>query len=224
MIYFIVVPIILMSIIIHEVSHGYAAHLLGDDTAYYNRRLSLNPLNHIDPFGTILLPILLLAVTRGGLVFGYAKPVPINPGNFPYETRKRDIGLTAAAGPISNIAIAIIFSILFRVITGISMSNSSVLFGFFVLLANVSYMVVFFNLILAGFNLIPVPPLDGSKILGAFLPNHLYNKYVTFERQGMAILMGILLLSYVFRWNLIGMILLPPINLLITILTGSGIY
>ncbi len=222
--YLIVVPVILMSIILHEISHGYAALLLGDETAKINRRLSLNPINHIDPFGTVLLPILLLFATRGALVFGYAKPVPINPNNFSYDTRKRDLGITAAAGPASNIAVAIVFSIGFRLLASLPIGGGTVLFNVVYFFAEVFLLIVFFNLILAFFNLIPIPPLDGSKILGAFLPNHLYYRYMVFERQGMLIFMGIILASYVFGWNIIGRVIFPPVNLAITLLTGTSLY
>lgn len=213
-----------MSIILHEISHGFAAYLLGDDTAKINRRLSFNPVNHIDPFGTIVLPILLLLATRGGLVFGYAKPVPINPNNFSYNTRKRDIGITAAAGPLVNILIAALFSLLFRVIVGMPVSYGGFLFSFLYFIASVSLLIIFFNLLLAFFNLIPLPPLDGSKILGAFLPDSIYYRYVVLERQGMMIFMVLIMLSYLFGWNLIGAVILPPVNLVMTILAGTGIY
>lgn len=224
MVYLIVVPVILMSIILHEISHGYAALHLGDDTAKINRRLTLNPIHHIDPFGTIMLPLLLLFATRGALVFGYAKPVPINPHNFDSNNIKRDMGITAAAGPASNIIVAIIFSILFRIITGLPVSGGTAAFSIMRFIAEVSFMVVFFNLVLAFFNLIPFPPLDGSKILGAFLPDRIYRRYVSYERQGMIIFMALILASYIFGLNLIGSFILPPINLLITIFTGMSLY
>lgn len=223
--YLIVVPVILMSIIFHEISHGYAALILGDETAKINRRLSFNPVNHIDPFGTVILPILLLLATRGALVFGYAKPVPINPNNFSYDTRKRDIGITAAAGPLSNIVVAIVFSIGFRILASLPIGGSgTVLFNIVYFFAEVFLLIVFFNLILAFFNLIPIPPLDGSKILGAFLPNHLYYRFMVLERQGMLIFMAIIFASYFFGWNIIGRLIFPPVNLAITILTGTSLF
>ncbi len=220
--YLVIVPVILMSIIIHEISHGFVAMLLGDDTAKRYGRLSFNPLKHVDIFGTVILPLLLLITTRGGLVFGYAKPVPINPYNF--KDLKRDTGLTAAAGPASNFIIAIIFAIVVRVIGLMpyyphSLSGSILLF-----ILQASIMIIFFNLLLGCFNLIPFPPLDGSKILGIFLPDHIYYPYMRLERQGMVAFMGIILISYLFGWNLIGRIVLPPINILMQLLTGYRMF
>jgi len=218
--YLIVVPVILMSIILHEVSHGYAAYKLGDSTAKYNGRLSLNPLRHIDIFGTIILPILLLLATKGGLAFGFAKPVPINPNNFSYKTRKRDIGITAVAGPLVNIIIAIIFSLIFRLIGNVAVPMGTIFSRVLLFFAETSFLIAFFNLVLAFFNLIPFPPLDGSKILGAFLPDKLYYRYVVFERQGMLIFMGLIILSYIFNWNLIELVILPPVSFVLSLLTG----
>ena len=215
--YIFLVPIILMSIIIHEVSHGYAAYLLGDDTAYRAGRLSFNPIKHIDKFGTIFLPLMLLLVTRGGLAFGYAKPVPINPHNF--KDYKKDTALTAAAGPASNFIIAIIFSLIFRFIMSkidpYAPVSQTVIF--FVRLLQTTIMI---NLLLGLFNLIPFPPLDGSKVLGAFLSDELYFKYTAQERKGMMIFMTMMLVSYVFKLNIIGSIIFPPLKFIMKILTG----
>lgn len=220
--YIIVVPIILMSIIIHEVSHGLAALWLGDDTAKRHGRLSLNPIKHIDVFGTILLPLLLLISTGGRLVFGYAKPVPINPYNF--QVVKRDTGLSAAAGPISNLLIATIFAVIVRLVGAPIYQPQTMGESLTFIVFQTSYLIVFFNLLLAFFNLIPMPPLDGSKVLGIFLPDNLYYPYMRFERKGLAVFMGIILVSYVFGWNVIGRVVFPPINFFIRLLTGYGLY
>lgn len=220
--YLIVVPIILMSIIIHEISHGFVALLLGDDTAKRYGRLSLNPLRHIDLFGTVILPILLLITTRGGLVFGYAKPVPINPYNF--KDVKRDTGLSAAAGPVSNFIIATVFAVLVRIIGTLPYHPYTFSGSLLVFILEACFLIVFFNLILGCFNLIPFPPLDGSKILGIFLPDRYYYPYMRMERQGMIVFMGIILVSYLFGWNLIGRIILPPISILMRILTGYSLF
>jgi Zn-dependent protease len=220
--YLIIVPVILMSIIIHEVSHGVAALLLGDDTAKRYGRLSLNPMKHIDLFGTVILPILLLISTRGALVFGYAKPVPLNPYNF--KDLKRDTGLSAAAGPASNFIIAILFSILIRILSVLPYHPYAFSGRVMSFVMETAFMIVFFNLLLGCFNLIPFPPLDGSKVLGIFLPDHLYYPYMRFERKGMLVFMGIILASYLFGWNLIGRIILPPINILLRLLTGYGLF
>ncbi len=214
--YLIVVPVILMSIIIHEVSHGYAAYRLGDDTAKRFGRLSLNPLKHIDIFGTIILPILLIITT--GLAFGYAKPVPLNPYNF--RDVKRDTGISAAAGPASNFIIAIVFSLFLRILGNLTYIPDTLSGNFLAFWFQVFYLIVFFNLLLGCFNLIPFPPLDGSKVIGMFLPDRYYYPFMRMERQGMAILMGIILLSYLFGLNLIGRVLLPPITWLMRLFTG----
>ena len=214
--YLIVVPVILMSIIIHEVSHGYAAYKLGDDTAKRFGRLSLNPLKHIDIFGTIILPILLIITT--GLAFGYAKPVPLNPYNF--RDVKRDTGISAAAGPASNFILAILFSIFLRILGNLPYIPNTLGGNLLAFWFQVFYLIVFFNLLLGCFNLIPFPPLDGSKVIGMLLPDHYYYPFMRMERQGMAILMGIILLSYFFGLNLIGGVLLPPINWLMHLMTG----
>jgi len=214
--YLIVVPVILMSIIIHEVSHGYAAYRLGDDTAKRFGRLSLNPLKHIDIFGTIILPILLIITT--GLAFGYAKPVPLNPYNF--RDVKRDTGISAAAGPASNFIIAIVFSLFLRILGNLTYIPNTLGGNFLAFWFQVFYLIVFFNLLLGCFNLIPFPPLDGSKVIGMFLPDRYYYPFMRMERQGMAILMGIILLSYLFGLNLIGRVLLPPITWLMRLFTG----
>jgi len=215
--YIFLIPIILMSIIIHEVSHGYAAYLLGDDTAYRAGRLNFNPLKHIDRFGTIILPILLLIITRGGLAFGYAKPVPINPYNF--RNYKKDTALTAAAGPASNFVIAIVLSLLLRLIMKNidSYTPLSQISTFFMRLLYTSIMI---NLLLGLFNLIPFPPLDGSKVLGAFLSDELYFKYTAQERKGMMIFMIIIFASYIFNLNIIGGLIFPPLKYIMKILTG----
>ena len=215
--YIIFIPAILMSIIVHEVSHGYAAYLLGDDTAKRQGRLTFNPMRHIDTFGTIILPLLLLMTTRGGLAFGYAKPVPINPYNF--KNYKKDTALTAAAGPLSNFIIAFILAMVLRLILNSIDPYMQIGTGLQLLL-RVLYNIIFINLFLGLFNLIPFPPLDGSKVLGAFLSDEMYFKYTAQERKGMMIFMLIIFASYMFRLNIIGSIVVPPLRAIMKILTG----
>ena len=150
--------ILIFSVIIHEVSHGYAALYLGDVTAKYAGRLTLNPIKHIDPVGSIILP-LLFAISGSGVILGWAKPVPYNP----YNLRNKKWGelIVAIAGPASNILIAVIFGLLIRF---------SGILGLPTAFVQLSISVVLINLVLAIFNLIPIPPLDGSKVLFAFLP------------------------------------------------------
>ncbi len=149
--------ILFMSVIIHEVSHGFAAGLQGDPTAKLAGRLTLNPLAHIDPIGSIVVPII---TSLGGFPFGWAKPVPFNP----YNLRSQRWGelIVAIAGPLSNILLALVFGLIIR-------------FGGHTLpvpFLSLSFAIVFINFSLAIFNLIPIPPLDGSKVLFAFLPFH----------------------------------------------------
>lgn len=195
-----IIGIVFYSIIIHEVSHAYAAYLLGDDSAKRAGRLSLNPAKHIDIFGTIILPLILYFTA--GFIYGYAKPVPFNPYNF--RNMKRDSGLTALAGPVSNILIAILMALVYHFSSPI--------------IQNVLYYVVFLNLLLAFFNLIPVPPLDGSKVLGMVLTDEAYFKWVAQERKGMIWLFAIIIGSNLLGFNLIGRIVLPPVQFIMGLL------
>ena len=152
--------ILLFSVVIHEVSHGYAALIQGDKTAEYAGRLTLNPLKHIDMVGTILLPAITLMLP-GGFLFGWAKPVPYNP----YNLRNQRWGelWVALAGPLSNLAIALIFGLFIRFyIVPSGLIDSP--------LGLMSVVIVLVNITLAIFNMMPVPPLDGSKVLSALLP------------------------------------------------------
>lgn len=149
------VIILIMSVVLHEVAHGQVADFLGDPTARYAGRLTLNPLKHLDWFGSVLLPALL--VLMGGIVFGWAKPVPYNPYNL--RAGKWGPAYVAVAGPATNLLIAVCFSLLLRLVVGLP-ASAQALIG----------MIVIVNLMLAIFNLIPVPPLDGSKILFALIP------------------------------------------------------
>lgn len=200
-----IIAVIFYSIIIHEISHGVSALWLGDDTAKRMGRLSLNPIRHIDWFGTVILPLVLYYTA--GFVFGYAKPVPINPYNF--NNYKRDTGLTAAAGPLSNILIAILFALVFH----ISGTGS--------LLAYLSVPIIQINLFLALFNLIPIPPLDGSKVLGIFLSDSAYFRYTAQERTGMIFFFALILISNIFGLNLFGRFIFPILAFALKIL---GIY
>jgi Zn-dependent protease len=195
-----IIGIVFYSIIIHEVSHAWAAYALGDDSAKRAGRLSFNPLKHVDPFGTVILPLILYFTA--GFIYGYAKPVPFNPYNF--RSFKRDSGLTALAGPLSNILIAIVMAIIFHFAPP--------------LIQSILYYVVFLNLLLAFFNLIPVPPLDGSKVLGMVLTDEAYFKWTAQERKGMIWLFAIIIISNLLGLNLIGKIVLPPVQFVMHIL------
>jgi Zn-dependent protease len=187
---------IFYSIIIHEISHGLTAHWLGDDTAKRMGRLSLNPIKHIDWFGTVILPLVLYYTA--GFVFGYAKPVPINPYNFNHY--KRDTGLSAAAGPLSNVLIAILFAVVYHI------SGSGSLLGY------LCVPIIQINLFLALLNMIPIPPLDGSKVLGIFLSDEAYFKYTAQERTGMIVFFAIILVSNLLKLNIFGRFIWPIIS------------
>lgn len=155
--------ILILSVILHEVAHGYAANSLGDPTARLAGRLTLNPISHIDLFGSIILP-LALALSGSPILFGYAKPVPYNPYNL---KGKWGEGFVAAAGALTNLALALIFGLFIRVFAG-DLSP-----GFSTVLSAATYL----NLLLCLFNLIPIPPLDGSKVLTSLLPGTLGYRY-----------------------------------------------
>lgn len=173
------------SIILHEVSHGYLAYLMGDPTAKFSGRLSLNPLKHVDPMGTILIPAVMLIMSGGSFSFGYAKPVPINPRNFKDE--RQGMLVTGIAGPLSNIALAFIAGILTRFLSAVPTTEGSFLYVVVALL----YYATMINLVLAFFNLIPIPPLDGSRVVQRFLPNAARNTYHALEPYGFVIVIAL---------------------------------
>ena len=166
--------ILIMSIVIHEISHGYAAGLLGDPTAKYQGRLTLNPIKHMDPVGSVLVP---LVTSLAGVTFGWAKPVPYNPYNF--KNQRWGELIVAIAGPLSNILIALVFGFILRF--GLSTFPESFL--------RFSILVILVNLGLAIFNLIPIPPLDGSKVLYAFMPFRFYRFREILERYAFIVLL-----------------------------------
>lgn len=177
----ITVAALILSIVLHEVAHGFAANWLGDPTARLQGRLTANPLKHLDPFGSVILPAL-LALTSAPFFFGWAKPVPYNPHNLrsPWGlSQKWAEVIVAVAGPLTNILLAVIFALIVRV------GN---LYGLSASLVDFATVIVYINVLLAFFNLIPVPPLDGSKILTILLPYHAGVKYRellgVFERYG----------------------------------------
>ncbi len=175
--------ILLFSVIIHELAHGYVAYSLGDPTAKYEGRLTLNPLKHLDPFGSVILPLLLF-IAQSPFLFGWAKPVPINPYNF--TDKKYGEIKVSAAGPASNLLLAIFFGLILRFIPNeIIFSNQGIAIAF-------SYIVAI-NIWLAVFNLIPVPPLDGSWILFSFLPANMQNAKYFLRQYGIVILVLLIL-------------------------------
>jgi len=182
--------ILLMSVIIHEVSHGTVAYMLGDPTAKYAKRLSLNPIRHLDLWGSFLVPLFLLIV-RSPVLFGWAKPVPYNPYNLKYQ--KWGPALVAGAGPGANLFIALVFGLLLRFIPWAHSTFSYALIQVFSL-------IVILNILLAVFNLVPIPPLDGSKILFTLIPSRFSHVQLFLERYGFFILLFFIffLFQYIF--------------------------
>jgi len=175
-----VLAVIVPSIILHEVAHGVAALRFGDDTAKRAGRLTLNPVAHIDPFGTVLLPALLAFTT--GSAFGYAKPVPVNPSRM---RRPRDHGLLVSlAGPATNVVLALLAALVYRLLT---QSTSPTVIDFVVRFGVI-------NVILAAFNLLPIPPLDGSAMIERALPRRMLPRWHQIRQYSMAVLLLIVLL------------------------------
>ena len=162
--------ILILSVVIHEMAHGYMANWLGDPTARLQGRLSANPLVHLDPMMSVILPALLI-VTGSPILFGAAKPVPYNPYNL--RNQKWGEAMVAAAGPAANIGIAVLFGVLVRLAGSLNLSEAFV---------SLSIQIIMLNIFLAFFNLVPIPPLDGSKILPRLLPYPLRMKYEGFRR------------------------------------------
>jgi Zn-dependent protease len=203
--------VLFFSIIIHEVSHGFAAEMLGDPTARLQGRLTLNPLPHIDPIGSILVPAILI-FSHSGFLFGWAKPVPYNPYNL--KNQKWGEAIVAVAGPMANIFIAIIFGMIIRFGAGTLQENFIYLSG----------MIVFVNIMLAFFNLIPIPPLDGSKLLKSLLP---YKANLTFQRMEAFMMSGGMLMMIFLFWilmNIFGGYFYSFLTFIFTLITGQPFH
>lgn len=194
------VLILIMSVVIHEVSHGYMATFLGDPTAKLAGRLTLNPIPHIDPLGSIIIP-LILSLIPGGIMFGWAKPVPFNPYNL--KAGKWGPALVALAGPASNLVIATFFGLAIRQAGVLGLSSTMV---------EISGMIVLINVVLMIFNLIPVPPLDGSKVLFAVLPYRLRYIENTLLNNQFIVIIAVLLFA--------GAIIQPMVSTMVWLLTG----
>ncbi|RJQ50287.1 MAG: site-2 protease family protein [Nitrospiraceae bacterium] len=203
---------ILVAITFHEISHGFVAYRLGDPTAKMLGRLMINPLAHIDPVGTILMPVMLFIFTNGQFVFGYAKPVPINPANF--KNPRRDMAISAAAGPITNLSLAIASLLILKFI----LLPASVFFPSRMFNAVLTPLTLMFtssiivNVVLAAFNLIPIPPLDGGRVLTGLLPHQYAVSFSRIEPFGFIIV--IILIAT----GLAGIFVKPLINLFLAFL------
>ncbi|HEY4072845.1 MAG TPA: site-2 protease family protein [Herbaspirillum sp.] len=189
---------VLFAITLHEAAHAYAAKFFGDTTAWSQGRMSLNPLKHVDPFGTIVIPILLYFATKGAFLFGYAKPVPINFGQL--GKPKRDMFWVALAGPAANFLMALIWTLIL-----IALLVMNVQEPFFTLMARAG---VLTNLVMFAFNLFPIPPLDGGRILISLLPHKYAYKFAQIEPYGFFIVMGLVLLKVIYTWWMVPVMLL----------------
>jgi len=181
---------VVFAITLHEAAHAYAARYLGDSTAYLQGRMSLNPAKHIDPFGTILIPVLLYWASSGSFFFGYAKPVPVDWGNL--RKPKRDMAWVALAGPGANLVMALMWMVF-----AIALSALQVEEPFFSKMAGAG---VWFNLLLFAFNLFPIPPLDGGRVLTSILPHRLAYKFASIEPYGFFIVLGLAFMNLLHYW------------------------
>lgn len=201
------IAILIFSVVIHEVSHGVVANALGDPTAKNAGRLTLNPIPHLDPIGSVLLPGFLILMSQlggGGIIFGWAKPVPVNPMNL---RGKYGSALVSLAGPGSNLAIAFTFGLALRFLP-LAELNPALILVF-------SY-IVFLNILLAVFNLLPIPPLDGSHILFTFLPRSFDALRVFLSRFGIFVLLFIIF----FFFGFVSLI----VNSIFTLIVGTPFF
>jgi Zn-dependent protease len=204
------------AIVLHEVAHGWVAHRLGDPTAKMMGRLTLNPISHIDLFGTVLMPLMLFFLTDGRMLFGYAKPVPIDPRYF--KDPKKGMAMSALAGPATNIIVAVLCSVLLRGVLA-NIEGKVPEPGWSYIAVPLSLMLgygVVINVVLAVLNMIPIPPLDGSRVVYWLLPARQAQAYYRLEPYGTIILMVLIMLG------VLGRIMTPVIRPLLQLLLGDG--
>jgi len=203
------IPPILFALSFHEYAHGWMANRLGDPTAKNEGRLTLNPLAHLDPLGTLMIVI---------LHFGWAKPVPVNPYNL--ADPKKDMLKIALAGPVSNVLMAAATGMLIRLMQGMGMRVDGSFLGFFQYML---YFLVMINLVLAIFNMIPVPPLDGSKILFGLLPTEYEESFIRYESRGPIILLGLVIVNNFLGIPIFSTIISPFVTYFSSIFVGRNL-
>lgn len=194
--------VLLMSVVIHEFAHGLMAYRLGDSTARDYGRLTLNPIKHLDLWGSFLVPLMLFVFSAGQAVFGWAKPVPYNPYNL--RDQKYGPAKVAAAGPLTNLAAAFVFGMILRFLPDQLLAVGG--------LGQILSLIVLINILLAVFNLVPIPPLDGSKVLFTFLPASWDNLRVFLEQYGLFLLF--FFVFFAFR------LILPIVSLIFNLFVG----
>jgi len=203
------IPPILLALSFHEYAHGWMAYRLGDPTAKNEGRLTLNPLAHLDPLGTLMIVI---------VHFGWAKPVPVNPYNL--ADPKRDMLKIALAGPVSNVLMAAGTGILIRLMQGMGLRVDGSFLGLFQYML---YFLVMINLVLAIFNMIPIPPLDGSKILFGLLPSEYEESFIKFESKGPMILLGLVIVNNFLGIPIFSVIITPFVTVFSNLFVGRNL-
>jgi len=194
--------ILLMSVVVHEFAHGWMAFRLGDPTAKYYGRLTLNPIKHLDFWGSFMVPLMLFIFSQGTMMFGWAKPVPYNPYNL--KDQRYGSAKVAFAGPAANLLVALVFGLGLRYLPMELMISTG--------LGQVFGLIVFLNILLAIFNLMPIPPLDGSKVLFTFLPASMENLRIFLEQYGMFVLL--FFIFFAFDW------IMPLVLLIFRLIVG----
>ena len=203
------VPPILLALSFHEYAHGWMAYRLGDPTAKNEGRLTMNPLAHLDPLGTMMIII---------VHFGWAKPVPVNPMNL--RDPKKDMLWIALAGPVSNVIMAAGLGLILRIMIGMGMRVDGSFLGYFQYML---YFAVMINLVLAIFNMIPIPPLDGSKILFGLLPTEYEEGYLRFQQFGPMLLLGLVVMNSFLGIPIFSTLITPFVSLFSSLFVGRDL-